>query len=198
MTASDEIQRSRPLQPSSTDHPSSRDDNTSTQRTPSEQESDSGDDEFLNNDFQSPLDIRKQDRAVLDEEDENEKLLTKESGGSSSGLRRFFGNVSRGDKREGDYGHYAGNKNKEGYDGEEGNMRERRELVFAMDGYDDDDSEEIEGNFPEHDYGYDNDEGNFRRKYGTRTPLLELGDYYSPRVCFSPFLFFFFFLLPSS
>lgn len=54
-------------------------------RSPSELDSDSEDDEFLRQP-RSTLELSKHDRAVLDDEDELEKLLTRRG----SGIRRMF------------------------------------------------------------------------------------------------------------
>lgn len=67
--------------------PSHYDDDVASLRSPSEQDSDSEDDEFLRHP-RSTLELNSHDRAVLDDEDELEKLLTRR--GAAQGLRRMF------------------------------------------------------------------------------------------------------------
>lgn len=67
--------------------PSNYDNDASSLRSPSEQDSDSEDDEFLRHP-RSTLELAQHDRSVLDEEDEMEKLLTRHS--PAHGLRRIF------------------------------------------------------------------------------------------------------------
>ncbi|KAI9926490.1 hypothetical protein MW887_004255 [Aspergillus wentii] len=66
--------------------PAGYDDDASL-RSPSEQDSDSEDDEFLRN-SRTTLELAEYDRSVLQEEDEMEKLLTRS--GPTHGLRRIF------------------------------------------------------------------------------------------------------------
>lgn len=79
--------------------PANYDNDAASLRSPSEQDSDSEDDEFLRHP-RSTLELASHDRAVLDEEDEMEKLLTRR--GPAQGLRRMFspsgGNVRIGKK----------------------------------------------------------------------------------------------------
>ena len=108
----------------------------------------------------------KQDRAVLDEEDEREKLLTGD-GGSRGVLRRMFASGSgsgRGKRYEDD-----GQDTRRNLYG-----RQRGELMFAVDEDDDDDDEEEE---------YEENDKLAERKYGT--PSLEMGEYFA-RVCCLP------------
>jgi len=80
--------------------PSHYDNDASSLRSPSEQDSDSEDDEFLRHP-RSTLELTSHDRAVLDDEDELEKLLTRR--GPAHGLRRMFspnGNSVRIGRRE--------------------------------------------------------------------------------------------------
>lgn len=67
--------------------PSNYDNDASSLRSPSEQDSDSEDDEFLRHP-RSTLELAQHDQSVLDEEDEMEKLLTRSS--PAHGLRRIF------------------------------------------------------------------------------------------------------------
>ncbi|KAJ5085170.1 Type I phosphodiesterase/nucleotide pyrophosphatase/phosphate transferase [Penicillium argentinense] len=67
--------------------PSHYDNDAASLRSPSEQDSDSEDDEFLRHP-RSTLELNNHDRAVLDDEDELEKLLTRR--GPAHGLRRMF------------------------------------------------------------------------------------------------------------
>jgi hypothetical protein len=79
--------------------PANYDNDAASLRSPSEQDSDSEDDEFLRHP-RSTLELASHDRTVLDEEDEMEKLLTRR--GPALGLRRMFspsgGNVRIGKK----------------------------------------------------------------------------------------------------
>ncbi|KAJ5316364.1 Type I phosphodiesterase/nucleotide pyrophosphatase/phosphate transferase [Penicillium atrosanguineum] len=79
--------------------PANYDNDAASLRSPSEQDSDSEDDEFLRHP-RSTLELASHDRAVLDDEDELEKLLTRR--GPGHGLRRMFspsgGNVRIGKK----------------------------------------------------------------------------------------------------
>ena len=80
--------------------PSHYDNDASSLRSPSEQDSDSEDDEFLRHP-RSTLELTSHDRAVLDDEEELEKLLTRR--GPAHGLRRMFspnGNSVRIGRRE--------------------------------------------------------------------------------------------------
>lgn len=67
--------------------PSNYDNDAASLRSPSEQDSDSEDDEFLRHP-RSTLELAQHDRSVLDEEEELEKLLTRR--GPAHGLRRIF------------------------------------------------------------------------------------------------------------
>ncbi|KAJ5630234.1 uncharacterized protein N7484_010334 [Penicillium longicatenatum] len=67
--------------------PANYDGDAASLRSPSEQDSDSEDDEFLRHP-RSTLELAKHDRGVLDDEDELEKLLTRR--GPTHGLRRMF------------------------------------------------------------------------------------------------------------
>lgn len=67
--------------------PANYDNDAASLRSPSEQDSDSEDDEFLRH-SRSTLELSKHDQAVLDDEDELEKLLTRQ--GPAQGLRRMF------------------------------------------------------------------------------------------------------------
>ena len=81
--------------------PNEYDDDASL-RSPSEQDSDSEDDNFVRG-SRTSIELAQYDRTVLDEEDEMEKLLTR-SAGPTEGLRRIFspsspvGNVKIGKK----------------------------------------------------------------------------------------------------
>lgn len=80
--------------------PANYDNDAASLRSPSEQDSDSDDDEFLRYP-RSTLELSQHDRSVLDDEDELEKLLTRS--GPAHGLRRIFspnGNNVRIGKRE--------------------------------------------------------------------------------------------------
>ncbi|KAJ5618290.1 pyrophosphatase/phosphodiesterase [Penicillium herquei] len=67
--------------------PANYDNDAASLRSPSEQDSDSEDDEYLRHP-RSTLELANHDRAVLDDEDELEKLLTRR--GPAHGLRRMF------------------------------------------------------------------------------------------------------------
>ena len=67
--------------------PAAYDDDASSLRSPSEQDSDSEDDEYLNKP-RTTLELAQHDRSVLEDEEELEKLLTRS--GPTSGLRRIF------------------------------------------------------------------------------------------------------------
>ncbi|KAJ5591980.1 pyrophosphatase/phosphodiesterase [Penicillium hispanicum] len=67
--------------------PANYDNDAASLHSPSEQDSDSEDDEFLRH-RRSTLELSKHDQAVLDDEDELEKLLTRQ--GPAQGLRRMF------------------------------------------------------------------------------------------------------------
>ncbi|KAJ5233087.1 Type I phosphodiesterase/nucleotide pyrophosphatase/phosphate transferase [Penicillium chermesinum] len=67
--------------------PSNYDNDAASLRSPSEQDSDSEDDEFVNA-SRSTLDLARHDQSVLEEEDEMEKLLTRQ--GPARGIRRMF------------------------------------------------------------------------------------------------------------
>ena len=72
--------------------PASYDDDASLHSpTPSDQDTDSEDDEFLRA-SRTTLELADYDRTVLDEEDEREKLLIR--GGPADGLRRIFSPIS--------------------------------------------------------------------------------------------------------
>ncbi|KAJ5157697.1 pyrophosphatase/phosphodiesterase [Penicillium canariense] len=80
--------------------PGNYDNDAASLRSPSEQDSDSDDDEFLRHP-RSTLELSKHDRSVLEEEDELEKLLTRR--GPTHELRRIFspnGSSVRIGKRE--------------------------------------------------------------------------------------------------
>lgn len=80
--------------------PANYDNDAASLRSPSEQDSDSDDDEFLRHP-RSTLELSRHDRSVLDEEEELEKLLTRS--GPAHGLRRIFspsGSSVRIGKRE--------------------------------------------------------------------------------------------------
>ncbi|GCB27786.1 uncharacterized pyrophosphatase/phosphodiesterase C725.05c [Aspergillus awamori] len=67
--------------------PGDYDEDAESLRSPSEQDSDSEDDEFLRR-SRTTLELAEHDRTVLDEEEETEKLLTRT--GPTHGLRRIF------------------------------------------------------------------------------------------------------------
>lgn len=79
-------------------------DDDASLRSPSEQDSDSEDDQFVRG-SRTSIELAQYDRTVLDEEDEMEKLLTR-STGPTEGLRRIFspsspvGNVKIGKKEK--------------------------------------------------------------------------------------------------
>lgn len=73
--------------------PASYDDDASLQSpSPSDQDTDSEDDEFLRN-SRTTLELAQYDRTVLDEEDEREKLLIR-GNSPADGLRRIFSPIS--------------------------------------------------------------------------------------------------------
>lgn len=67
--------------------PGDYDEDAESLRSPSEQDSDSEDDEFLRR-SRTTLELAEHDRTVLEEEEETEKLLTRT--GPTHGLRRIF------------------------------------------------------------------------------------------------------------
>ncbi|KAF9886556.1 hypothetical protein FE257_011328 [Aspergillus nanangensis] len=67
--------------------PGNYDDDAESLRSPSEQDSDSEDDEFLRN-SRTTLELAEHDRSVLEQEDEMEKLLTRR--GPTHDIRRLF------------------------------------------------------------------------------------------------------------
>ena len=67
--------------------PGGYDGDAASLRSPSEEDSDSEDDEFLRH-GRSTLELTQHDQAVLEDEDELEKLLTRQ--GPAQGLRRMF------------------------------------------------------------------------------------------------------------
>ncbi|PYH47969.1 alkaline phosphatase family protein [Aspergillus saccharolyticus JOP 1030-1] len=67
--------------------PGGYDEDAESLRSPSEQDSDSEDDEFLRR-SRTTLELAEHDRSVLDDEEETEKLLTRS--GPTHGLRRIF------------------------------------------------------------------------------------------------------------
>ena len=79
-------------------------DDDASLRSPSEQDSDSEDDQFVRG-SRTSMELAQYDRTVLDEEDEMEKLLTRGTG-PTEGLRRIFspsspvGNVKIGKKEK--------------------------------------------------------------------------------------------------
>ncbi|KAA8648373.1 hypothetical protein EYZ11_007320 [Aspergillus tanneri] len=77
--------------------PGDYDDDAESFRSPSEQDSDSEDDEFVRH-SRSTLELAEHDRTVLDEEEETEKLLTRR--GAAHGIRRIF-SPSSGDVKIG-------------------------------------------------------------------------------------------------
>lgn len=77
----------RTLESQSLLSPSHYDNDAASLRSPSEQDSDSEDDEFLRHP-RSTLELAQHDRSVLEDEDELEKLLTRR--GPAHGIRRIF------------------------------------------------------------------------------------------------------------
>ncbi|KAE8150287.1 alkaline-phosphatase-like protein [Aspergillus avenaceus] len=71
--------------------PGDYDEDAESLRSPSEQDSDSEDDEFLRN-SRTTLELAEHDRTVLNDEEETEKLLMR--GGPTQGLRRIFSSSS--------------------------------------------------------------------------------------------------------
>ncbi|KAE8351378.1 alkaline-phosphatase-like protein [Aspergillus coremiiformis] len=71
--------------------PGGYDEDAESLRSPSEQDSDSEDDEFIRK-SRTPLELAEHDRAVLNDEEETEKLLIR--GGPTHGLRRIFSSSS--------------------------------------------------------------------------------------------------------
>lgn len=115
--------------------PSHYDNDAASLRSPSEQDSDSEDDEFLRHP-RSTLELAQHDRSVLEEEDEMEKLLTRR--GPAHGLRRIFspnGSSVRIGKKE------RRRARREARQARRERVSEEGELMYEMEeGFRDDDS----------------------------------------------------------
>ena len=132
--------------------PSAYDDDASSLRSPSNQDSDSEDDEYLEQ-TRTTQELAQHDRAVLDDEEETENLLTR--GGPTHGLRRIFsphrGSVRIG-KRDRRRQKKPRRESRTGWNG----AGEESELMFEMEeGYRDDSSEpsELDG-MEKYEYTY--------------------------------------------
>lgn len=133
--------------------PAAYDEDASSLRSPSEQDSDSEDDQYLSK-SRTTVELAQHDRAVLEDEEELEKLLTRSS--PARGLRRIFspnassvriGKRNRRDEKRAD-------KRNRRYDpaGEDG------ELMYEMEeGYRDDSPlmRPSEGDWEKAEYNYD-------------------------------------------
>lgn len=113
--------------------PAGYDNDAASLRSPSEQDSDSEDDEYLRHP-RSTLELAQHDRSVLDEEDEMEKLLTRRP----AGLRRMFSpngssvRIGRKERRR---------ARKEARQARRERVSEEGELMYEMEeGFRDDDS----------------------------------------------------------
>lgn len=116
--------------------PAAYDDDASL-RSPSDQDSDSEDDEYLSR-SRTTLELAQHDRAVLDDEEELEKLLTRQP---PSGIRRIFspgGSSVRIGGRD--------RKRKRQRSGREGGRRRQYGEAKMEEGYRDDDSVSLLGN----------------------------------------------------
>ncbi|PLN75592.1 nucleotide pyrophosphatase family protein [Aspergillus taichungensis] len=113
--------------------PSGYDDDADSLRSPSEQDSDSEDDEFLRA-SRTTLELTRHDQTVLEEEEETENLLTRS--GPTHGLRRIF-SPNHSTVRIG-----KANKRRSRRSARHGNGRRHRgELMFEMEeGHRDDES----------------------------------------------------------
>ena len=107
--------------------PANYDNDAASLRSPSEQDSDSEDDEFLRH-SRSTLELTQHDQAVLEDEEELEKLLTRQ--GPAQGLRRMFSpnrsSVRIGKKRQRRQVHTEGRGSRRERVSEEG------ELMYEM------------------------------------------------------------------
>lgn len=113
--------------------PSAYDDDADSLRSPSEQDSDSEDDEFLRA-SRTTLELSRHDQTVLEEEEETENLLTRS--GPTHGLRRIF-SPSHSTVRIGKANRRRSRRNGRHGDGK----RHRGELMFEMEeGHRDDES----------------------------------------------------------
>ena len=121
-------------------------DDDASLRSPSEQDSDSEDDQFVHG-SRTSIELAQYDRTVLDEEDEMEKLLTRNTG-PTEGLRRIFspsspvGNVKIGKKER-----RKQRRRQEQRDASRESRRkhtsENGEFLYEMDEGDEEDGEEL-------------------------------------------------------
>lgn len=117
--------------------PRDYDEDAESLRSPSEQDSDSDDDEFLRN-SRTTLELAEHDRAVLDDEEETEKLLTR--GGPTHGIRRLF-SPNRSAVRIGKQDRQQGRKTKKTRRGRQGKRQKPSDVMFEMEeGHREDDS----------------------------------------------------------
>ena len=140
-------------------------DDDASLRSPSEQDSDSEDDQFVRG-SRTSMELAQYDRTVLDEEDEMEKLLTR-STGPTEGLRRIFspsspvGNVKIGKKEK----RRRRRREKQGQQGQQGQRDARREsrrkhtsengeFLYEMDEGDEEDGEELLRKSEDDEEGY--------------------------------------------
>ncbi|PYH78857.1 nucleotide pyrophosphatase family protein [Aspergillus uvarum CBS 121591] len=120
--------------------PGGYDEDAESLRSPSEQDSDSEDDEFLRR-SRTTLELAEHDRTVLDDEEETEKLLTRS--GPTHGLRRIFSPNSSSSVRIGKQERRRQRRQarKDARRGRLGNSRESAEMLFEMEeGHPDDES----------------------------------------------------------
>ena len=132
--------------------PSAYDDDASSLRSPSDQDSDSADDEYLEQP-RTTQELAQHDRSVLDDEEETENLLTR--GGPTHGLRRIF-SPHRGNVRIGERDRRRQKKSRWESRGGRNGTGEESELMFEMEeGYRDDSSEpsELDG-MEKYEYTY--------------------------------------------
>ncbi|KAJ5404405.1 Type I phosphodiesterase/nucleotide pyrophosphatase/phosphate transferase [Penicillium cosmopolitanum] len=111
--------------------PSHYDNDAASLRSPSEQDSDSEDDEFLRHP-RSTLELNSHDRAVLEDEDELEKLLTRR--GPAHGIRRMFSPGPSGNSvrigGESDGGHAKRPAYRVGRDGSSWDLDEKEDPLY--------------------------------------------------------------------
>lgn len=119
--------------------PGGYDEDAESLRSPSEQDSDSEDDEFLRR-SRTTLELAEHDRTVLDDEEETEKLLTRS--GPTHGLRRIFSpnsssvRIGKQERRR-----QRRQARKDARRGRLRNSRESAEMLFEMEeGHPDDES----------------------------------------------------------
>ncbi|PYI09658.1 nucleotide pyrophosphatase family protein [Aspergillus sclerotiicarbonarius CBS 121057] len=109
--------------------PGDYDEDAESLRSPSEQDSDSEDDEFLRN-SRTTLELAEHDRTVLDDEEEREKLLTRS--GPTHGLRRIFSPSSSSIRIGKQERRRQRQARREARKARHGRKRESAEIMFEM------------------------------------------------------------------